>query len=148
MAEKQYHISTILCITTGRLVAHTKLGYQYPIYAVYDILDYMSGESLYTHALPRVADEAKPVILALYPQLAEVVCPGFDVLPTNQNVQSFIDDWIDNKIVPKYGEYLTIYPMHTDDHVRIDPIEEAANMFGKDRVIVVDMSGGDTPDSL
>lgn len=38
----------------------------------------------------------------------------------------------------RFGEYLDVEPIPADDHARRDPVEEAEQMFGADRVIVVD----------
>ncbi len=69
MNSKKFHISTLITAGTGILV--TEMA------DVYKILNFMSGESLMTHQLPRVGDECEPVLKDLYPWLAEINFPGF-----------------------------------------------------------------------
>ena len=71
MAEtKDFHIGDILSVTTGRLVSPRHIE------GVYDILNWMTGESLFTHQLPRVSREAGPVLLAAHPQIRQIVFNG------------------------------------------------------------------------
>ena len=50
--SKRFHISDILSITTGRLVATRHVE------GIYDILGFMTGEELFTHQLPRASSSA------------------------------------------------------------------------------------------
>ena len=53
--EKEFTTGQVLSAATGILMCE--------IGAVYEILNYMTGESLMTHQLPRVIREAQPVLL-------------------------------------------------------------------------------------
>lgn len=69
MATRDFHIGCVLSITTGEPVSpHGTAG-------VYDILNHMTGESLFTHQLPRAAVWARPILLAVHPQLAVCTPP-------------------------------------------------------------------------
>ena len=48
-AKVVYDLGTVLSVTTGTLL--TKIG------NVYKILNYMTGDNLFTHQLPRVSKE-------------------------------------------------------------------------------------------
>jgi hypothetical protein len=74
MPSRQFHISDILSITTGYLVSNRKMD------GVYDILNFMTGEMLFTHQLPRAADECTPHLLRQYPILGSVNTKRLDML--------------------------------------------------------------------
>jgi hypothetical protein len=74
---------------------------------VYDILGFMAGESLFTHQLPRVGQEAKPVILRQHPQLADAAAEAEQI--TQDNWRDWLDTWI-----ARYGETLPIAPFASE----------------------------------
>lgn len=128
--EKLFHLGDILSITTGRLVS--KRGME----GVYEILNFMSGDSLYTHQLPRVSKECAPVILAKYPQLAEVDAIGLN--PENHLA------WLD-KVCAEYGEEMLIEALPKHAHEFIDPMSELVEMVHPDKIITVQTSGTNKP---
>lgn len=120
---RQFHLGDILSITTGRLVSLRHMD------GVYDILDYMTGDSLYTHQLPRAGDECKPYLLEQYPFLNEIT--GEEVTPQNYK------EWLETQ-VQKYGEQHKVRPIHFEDHEIIDPVDELQRMgVGEEKIIVV-----------
>jgi hypothetical protein len=66
---EQFALGDVLSITTDCLVSRDHIG------GVYRILNYMTGDNLFTHQLPRAAEECKPALLAQHPRLAEVETP-------------------------------------------------------------------------
>jgi hypothetical protein len=56
---KTFTLATVSTVATG--VLFTKVD------EVYDILDFMTGDSLYTHQLPRAAKVCRTWILKKYP---------------------------------------------------------------------------------
>lgn len=124
MAEaKGFHLGDVLSITTGRLVSPRHME------GVYDILNWMTGESLYTHQLPRVAREAKPVLLAALPQLAAVEVPDF---PGPERVAA----WLAGQVA-LYGETLPVPKLTADQHESIDPMSELAEKVNPDKIIAI-----------
>lgn len=127
-ATKDFHIGDILSVTTGRLVSPRHID------GVYDILNWMTGESLFTHQLPRVSHEAAPILLAAHPELAgaqqeaEAVTPG--------NWRHFLA-----KMVERYGEMLPVPKMNADQHESIDPLSELAEKVHPDRIVVAKVGG-------
>jgi hypothetical protein len=120
---RDFDLGDILSVTTGRLVSLDGIG------GVYKILDYMTGESLFTHQLPRVSDEAKPVILKLHPKLAEIDSEA-DITPANCR------QWLaDQKKI--YGDRLPVPKLNADQHERIDPLSELAEKIHPDKIIVM-----------
>lgn len=125
MAEtKDFHIGDILSITTGRLVSPRHID------GVYDVLGWMTGESPFTHQLPRIGREAAPVLLAAHPNLAGAQAEAEAV--TADNWQHFL-----TKMVERYGETLPVPKMTADQHENIDPISELAETVHPDRIIPV-----------
>src|SRR3989338_2928760 len=64
MQTKQFHLGDVLSIATNRLVSPRHID------GVYDILNFMTGDNLFTHQLPRASDECKPYLVKQFPQLA------------------------------------------------------------------------------
>ncbi len=97
MGNKNFHIGDVLSITTGCLVSPRKME------GVYDILNFMTGDNLFTHQLPRASDECKPYLFKQYPQLKDVV-DASSVTPENWQ------EWIDQQVA-RFGENLTVCPI-------------------------------------
>jgi hypothetical protein len=116
---RTFDLGDVLSITTEILVSPRHIG------GVYDILGYMTGESLFTHQLPRAADACRPELLRQHPQLASVVVP------------EQCDDWMawldDQKLV--YGFELPVEPLGQFAHQ--NPVEELCDMIGPEKVYVI-----------
>jgi len=121
--EKQFHIGDVLSITTGHLVSPRHID------GIYDILNFMTGDSLFTCQLLRAFDECKPHLLEQHPQLNDVDASG--VTPENWQ------EWLDQQVA-RYGENLTVRPIPEGRHEFRNPLDEAAEMMGgSDKVIPV-----------
>lgn len=121
---KQFHIGDVLSITTGILVSRDLIG------GVYKILNWMTGENLYTHQLPRVRHEAAPVLLEKYPALAKAQAEAEAVTP--DSINNFLA-----KMEARYGKTLAVPKLNVDQHERIDPMSELAERVHPDKIIVV-----------
>ena len=111
MSERAFHLGDVLTITTGRLVSPDHMG------GVYNILNFMTGDNLFTHQLPRAMDECQPALLAQHPQLRAVVVPDeFDG-------KDHVDRWLAEQM-QRYGAELPVTPLNPADHTRIDPLTE------------------------
>lgn len=122
MATKQFHLGHILSITTGALV--TPDG---TIDGVYEILNFMTNDDLFTHQLPRAADECKPYLLDQFPQLAGITSEGIN--PHTWRA------WLADKVA-KFGERFDVAPISIGDHDVIDPIVEFKRMTGRDPISI------------
>lgn len=120
---REFHIGDVLSVTTDRLVSPRRME------GIYDILNFMAGESVYTHQIPRVGLEAAKTLVQQHPFLSDINAK--DISKENWR------DWLD-EIIAKYGERLMIAPMTQDQHERIDPLSELAEMFHPDQIIVVE----------
>ena len=120
MATREFHLGDILSITTHRLVSPRHMD------GVYDILNFMSGDDLMTHQLPRVCDEMKPRLLAQHPVLAEVNTSG---------IKPDTVMWLDEQVA-RFGETRLVQSEHQFHEIRA-PLKEAAAMRGSDGLVVV-----------
>lgn len=120
--SKQFHLGNVLSITTSRLVSNRHM------HGVYDILNFMTQDNLYTHQLPRACRECAPVLLQQHPQLATIT--GEDV--TAENFKS----WLEEKCA-EFGETLLVTQMPEHAHEFIDPLSELAETVRPSKIIVV-----------
>lgn len=107
--SKRFHIGDVLTITTGRLVSTRHMD------GVYEILNHMTGELLFTHALPRACRACAPALLRAFPQLA-----GAD---TGEDWRAWLAD-----ATAKHGEWFDVEPLAPGDYVAMDPISELRAM--------------------
>ena len=99
MQTKKFHLGDVLSITTGWLVSPRGMG------GVQDILDFMTGDNLFTHQLPWV--RCKPYLLEQFPQLAEVDASGVNI----ENHRRWLAEQ-----VAKYGEEFEVKPIPKGAH--------------------------------
>ena len=142
---KSFHISDVLSVTTGRLVSTRHMD------GVYAVLNFLTGDDLFTHQLPRTMDECKPWLRTQFPQLmddAPEMAPliaklDADCKAANRNKEAL--EWACSFFIAKVQEtfklpeMIPVYELGADMHTHIDPIEEAEAMVGKDRVIKVEI---------
>lgn len=122
---REFHIGDILTVTTGALLSPRHVE------GVYDILNYMTGDNLYIHALPRAIEECGPELLRQYPDLERVEVPEFN---NEKHVWSLLGE-----LVVEYGETRLVLPLHPDDHTVIDPTEELHLMGHGDKVVTFEI---------
>jgi hypothetical protein len=122
MGEKLFNTNDILSVVTGRLMGD--------IGGVYEVLNWMTGENLFTHQLPRVRQEGAPVIVARHPHLQEAIEESAEVTPDNW--KTWLSTWTD-----RYGPQIAVPTMNNEQHERIDPMSEAAEYFAPSQTIVV-----------
>ncbi len=127
---RNFHLGDILSITTGRLVSPSRMS------GIYEILNYMTRDNLFTHQLPRVSKECAPELLRQHPQLADV--DATVVTPEN------FKDWLAEQVA-KYGKELPVSRMKAEDHERIAPMSELVEKVHPDRIIQVSISDEETP---
>jgi hypothetical protein len=128
MTTKTFPLGTVLSITTGCLLAPNGIS------GVYEILNFMTGDNLYTHQIPRVCRECAPYLLKQFPQLA-----GIDTSAvTPENVQAFLED-----LLARLPAELEVETMPPGEHYEIDPMSELAEMVHPSKIVVVKVGGGD-----
>jgi hypothetical protein len=120
---------------------------------VYDILNFLTGDNLFTHQLPRAMRECEPWLRTQFPDLfpespkMAAHIEAMDKLVAEDGAagrggrelrQAGISKWL-HVVQKDFGlpDMLPVYEMASEMHTRIDPIKEAQSMVGDDRVIVV-----------
>jgi hypothetical protein len=111
---RPFHLGDILSVTTGTFMAPRGVE------ALYDLLGFMTGDTLFTHQLPRAADECAPRLLEQHPDLAEVQVPDWQ----DGVDRTVVEAWLAEQ-VGRYGETRDVAPLVAEDHTHIDPIVEA-----------------------
>jgi len=140
---KLFHIGDVLSVTTGRLVSSRHME------GIYELLNFLTGDNLFTHQLPRAMRECEPWLKTQYPQLMadspdmavsiEVLKGNLTSTPQNKEaIGRACAAWVEG-VRRKFElpEMLPIHEMGANMHTHIDPIEEAEAMVGKDKVIAV-----------
>lgn len=122
MEVASFPTTDVLSVVTGRLMGE--------IGGVYRVCSHMAGEDVYTHQLPRVGREAKPVLLAMHPSLQEACDEAAQVTP--ENYKEWLAVWL-----TRYGPELSVPRLSEDQHERIDPLSELAEKISPDRIVVV-----------
>lgn len=122
--SKAFSLGQILSVTHDKLLC--------PIGKVYDILNHLTQDNLFTHQLPRTCKEVRPHLMAS--MISQV--PGFEEIDDSEITTENWKEWLQGKI-EKYGEMFLIAPLPKDVHERKDPISELVEMVGEDKVMVV-----------
>ncbi|NUU26024.1 MAG: hypothetical protein HOV68_31675 [Streptomycetaceae bacterium] len=125
---RHYTLADILTMTTGRLL--TPRGVE----AVYDLANWMTGDNLFTHQLPRAAEACGPALLDQHPQLRDVAPPEDIAVPD-------LMTWLAN-VEQEHGEQLPVTPLPPDTWEHQNPIEELCDMAGPEKVYVLPMPDG------
>lgn len=115
MTTKTFHLGDILSITTSRLVSPRHID------GVYDILNFMTGDNLFTHQLPRACDECQGPLLAQHPDLAGIEVPNFG------GSESAVKAWLAEQVAI-YGEYREVALLAVGAHEYINPLTELQQM--------------------
>jgi hypothetical protein len=129
---RSFHIGDILTITTGLLVSPRHMG------GVYDLLNWMTGDDLFTHQLPRACDECAPTLRVQHPDLAAIETPTFP----QGGAETAVNAWLGEQVA-RFGEYREVTPLATGEHTRIDPLAELAMNHPDVQVIPVVLPDGD-----
>ena len=139
LETKNFHLSDVLCVTTGRLVSTRQTE------GVYDILGWMSGECLFTHQLPRILREAEPVLSALYHQLSKAALSA-DLEDLDHRLTAANGDkekcsaalaaWLDG-LTKRLGSEFAVPKLNEDQHECIDPMSELVEKVHPDNIITV-----------
>jgi hypothetical protein len=94
------------------------------------VLNFMTGDNLFTHQLPRAMDECAPEVLRQHPDLADVQ------VPTEFDGEQHVWTWLAEQ-VDQFGETRELSPLPVDEHAVIDPITELRMMRPDAPIITV-----------
>lgn len=136
---KKFELGDVLTIVTGRLVASRKID------AVYEILNWMTNDNLFTHQLPRASRECEPWLIRWFPELKDAKSDENstkldEVLDANRDDPSVAcDAWVEHlKATLGLQQYYDVPRIPRDDHDVKNPITELTDMVGPEKVIVVE----------
>jgi hypothetical protein len=133
---KEFSLGDVLSITTGRLVSERHMD------GVYDILNWMTGDNLFTHVLPRAGRACEPILKAQFPQLNPDDNPEL-MRAVVELVQSLdmpgdrdrrIADWL-WRLKQQYGDSFDVVPLR--EWESRSPLTELEEMVGPDKVIAI-----------
>ncbi len=144
MNTKTFTLAQVLSITTERLCCD--------IGGIYEILNHITGDDLYTHVLPRAGKFAKPLLLQQFPQIAVAeACLGsldkwlakFKSAPERPDREKgdgsdAVRFWLTElrMMFPEIPQTFEV-ESHAAEWNQIDPIAELEGMIGEDHVIAV-----------
>lgn len=120
--NRQFHLGDVLSVTTGRLLSPNGIA------GVYAILNFMTGDTVFTHQLGRFADECKPYLLKQHPGLAAV--------DHSEVTSDYWNAWLTDQVL-KFGEQLEVQPLPEGEHYYIEPISELAEKVHPSQIRVV-----------
>lgn len=127
MSETRMTTGQVITLGDGRLACD--------IDAVYEALNALLDDDLMTHQLPRAWRFVEPHVQAACPWVTDL--PPLD-LDEVEDKRAAVLAWVD-RISAEHGPLHTV-PDLAGQWVRFNPIDEAAAMLGKDRVIAVEVN--------
>lgn len=129
MITKDFHIGDILSVTSGRLVSPRHVD------GIYDLLSWMADEPVWTHQLPRVAEECAPSLRRQFPDLAAVQ------VPSDFDGEASVLSWLAS-LESQCGTTRQVERLEAGEHTSIGPISEMG-MMRPDMPIIGIVSEGD-----
>lgn len=123
MSTEAMPLGDVLSVTTGRLVSRDGIG------GVYRVCDHMTGTPNFTHQLPRVCDEIRPVIFEQAPWLGRIVVPDFPETATAEDWMTWL-----GQMELTHGATVALAPLAA--YSAPNPIEELCDMVGPEKVYV------------
>jgi len=140
LTKMNFQTGKVLSITTGFLLCENHVD------GLYEILNFMTGENLFTHQLGRATKICAPAIIENYPsfdpeqnpELAFALRELQEMLKTETakgQEMELLRGWLASQIYPVYGEYVTIETLPEWRRNSKDPIEELEEMVPKEKII-------------
>jgi len=143
MKTKQFSLRTLLTVTTGRLLTEPKGEKDNGIADLYEVLDWMTSDSGFTHQLGRFDEECKPWLLRWFSEfgLAEACLDKLDqwISRTRDKPDAPVDAWLAELqlLFPgKFHAYYDVPRIPQDDHERKHPWDELVAIRGTDEGII------------
>lgn len=119
---RSFPLDEVLTVSMGLLLARRGME------AVYDVLNFLTGDSLFTHQLPRALKACGPAVLAQHPDLASITDPEF-----GDDVQAELPAWLET-VEAQHGTTRLLVPVAEWEHR--NPVEELCDLVGPERVYV------------
>jgi hypothetical protein len=116
MSTREFGLGAVLSVTTGRVLA--------PVADIHEVLDFLTGDKLFTHQLPRAMCEVAPVVRAAHPELAGIEAPDF-------GNDGAVYSWVAEQVA-RFGPSVTLTAA-PEAHVVREPLAELAEMMRPDQ---------------
>ena len=97
---------------------------------LYAVLNYMTGENVYTHQIPRIAAEATAVLTAMSPVLLRAQEDAETI--TCDNCLEWLARW-----ESRHGTTIMVPKFNAVQHERIDPLSELAERVHPDKIMIL-----------
>lgn len=123
-ATKTFGTLDVISAITGVLVTPRHMD------GVYEVLNWMTGESLFTHQLPRIGREAQAAMLERNPDLGPLFREAKEV--TRENWREWGRRWLD-----RYGPTMKVHRLTRDEHEARDALSELAEFAPPEKRIMV-----------
>ena len=119
---KAFGLGALLSVTTGRLLCE--------IGDLYEILNHLTGDNLFTHVLPRAMRFAAPRLAIVFPELEKAVTEDMldglcMVLKESQTPMDDIKKWLLALPLPQEVNV----PSYVNSWLSLDPIAELESVF-------------------
>lgn len=122
--SKRFTLGAVLSVTTGKLLC--------PFDELHEFLDYLTGQNLFTHQLPRAADSGAPYIFSIYPEVEFTDVPKIE--GTKEEREEQVKKFLDYLIQSGYQKEYEFEPM--EDFEAKDPFQELIEMRGSEDGII------------
>lgn len=97
--------------------------------AVYDVLGFLHGRSLWTHELPNAGRQAELAVTVAYPWIGTLDTDAV----TTENWREWGSD-----VLRVHPPTVALVPLAASGFIGRSPIETAVEAFGEDRVVVIE----------
>jgi hypothetical protein len=124
--QRVFPLADLLSLTTDRLLSRTHMD------GIYSLVNYMTGQDVYTHQLPVVGEACGKALLVQHPFLAGLQPPADADVPG-------LLAWL-AAAERVHGDSHPVQPL--TDWVPRNPIEDAADIFGAENVYVAPVHEG------
>ena len=139
---RSFPLRVVLTVTTGRLLTKGAGPRDNGIGDLYGILNWLTGDDLFTHQLPRAGDAGKPYLLKCFPELADAneFVSTLEARIEQYGAEEGIERWLVQlqQAFPIIKDSYDVSPM-PKGWTSIDPMIELESMVGKEKIIKVSL---------
>src|SRR5689334_15322950 len=89
---QRFHLGDLLSVSTGKLLCPDGVD------GLYRVLNFLTGDSLFTHQLPAAAETVRPSLVQQFPFLAHIQAPE------TFSDETAVHDWVAQQAIA-YGEW-------------------------------------------
>lgn len=128
--RRSFPLGHVLSVTTGRCCCDVS--------GIYEILNHVTGDNLFTHVIPRAIRFAGPLILAEYPELAAAGSEAemnrlSDEVKLAKEPMAGVKKWLSSLNLRSGYEIAS----HAEVWLSMDPLAELEGMVGKEKIVTV-----------